>query len=276
MLGCNSEKDSKELFTEGHPLGRVDQRLKEASGLVASANNPGLLWTLNDSGNPAEVFLIDDHGRIQLVCKLDDIQNRDWEDIAIGAGPEKGKNYLYVADIGDNQARFDFKYIYRFEEPLWTKEKEQVITRIDTLVIRMPDGPRDAETLLIDPLNYDLFIISKREQAVGLYHAPFPFERDTLLLNKVSTLPMTQIVAGSMSTDGQELLLKDYDNIYYWKRSDKESLVQVLARKPIELSYEREQQGEAISWSLDATAFYTLSESTKEKDADLIVYTRTR
>ena len=276
MLSCNPEKESKELFTEGHQLGQVDQRLREASGLVASINNPGFLWTLNDSGNPAEVFLIDDHARVQLVCKLVDVRNRDWEDIAIGAGPVKGKNYLYVADIGDNQAQFDFKYIYRFEEPLWSKEKEKLITLIDTLVLRMPDSPRDAETLLIDPMGSDLFIISKREQAVGLYHAPYPFGRDTLLLNKVLTLPMTQIVSGSISADGQEVLLKDYDHVYYWKRSGKESLTRLLASEPVELPYEREPQGEAIGWSRDAKAFYTLSESTKEKGADLIVHTRTK
>ena len=274
MLGCSADKASEKLFTDGHSLGQIDQRLKEASGLVTSIINPGLLWTLNDSGNPAEVFLIDDHARIQLVCKLVNVRNRDWEDIAIGGGPEKGKNYLYVADIGDNQAQFDLKYIYRFEEPLWSKAKEQLITRIDTLVLRMPDGPRDAETLLIDPLTNDLFIISKREQFVGLYHAPYPFASDTLLLNKVLTIPMTQIVSGCISADGQEVLLKDYDHIHYWKRSEKESLAQLLARKPIELPYVREPQGEAIGWSRDGTAFYTLSESTKEKNADLIVYRR--
>ena len=225
---------------------------------------------------PDAVFLIDDHARVQLVCKLVDVRNRDWEDIAIGAGPVKGKNYLYVADIGDNQAQFDFKYIYRFEEPLWSKEKEKLITLIDTLVLRMPDSPRDAETLLIDPMGSDLFIISKREQAVGLYHAPYPFGRDTLLLNKVLTLPMTQIVSGSISADGQEVLLKDYDHVYYWKRSGKESLTRLLASEPVELPYEREPQGEAIGWSRDAKAFYTLSESTKEKGADLIVHTRTK
>ncbi len=273
MLDCNSEKDTKELFTEGHPLGHVDQRLKEASGLVASVSNPGLLWTLNDSGNPAEIFLIDENASIRLVCKLANIQNRDWEDIAIGAGLEKGKNYLYVADIGDNQAQFDFKYIYRFEEPLLSKEKEKLITHVDTLVFRMPDGPRDAETLLIDPLSNDLFIISKREESVGLYHAAYPFG-DTLHLKKVLSLPMTQIVSGTLSSDGQELLLKDYDHIYYWKRSDQESLAELMVRKPIELPYEREPQGEAIGWSRDADAFYTLSESTKEKNADLIVHKR--
>ena len=125
---------------------------RKPPGLAASATNPGFLWTLNDNGNPPEVFLIDQHARIRLVCKLPNVRNRDWEDIAIGAGPKEGKNYVYVADIGDNQAQYDFKVIYRFEEPVLSQEKEVVITEYDTLALRMPDGKRDAETILIDPL----------------------------------------------------------------------------------------------------------------------------
>ena len=37
--------------------------LDEASGIAASRNNPGVLWTENDSGNAAVVYAIDPQGR---------------------------------------------------------------------------------------------------------------------------------------------------------------------------------------------------------------------
>ncbi len=247
---------------EGAPLGRVDERLSEASGLVASIANPGMLWTINDSGNPPEVFLIDQHAKIKLVCALSGVHNRDWEDIAIGSGPDRGKNYIYVADIGDNFAQYDFKFIYRFEEPRLTTEREQTITRFDTLILKMPDGKRDAETILIDPFTNDLFLFSKRKDSTTLYSAPYPFLEHALTLHKVMTMPYQEIVAGSISADGKEIIVKNYDT------------PQVLSRKPIELRYRREPQGEAIAWSRDGNEFYTLSESTLVRPASLLVYKR--
>src|SRR5258708_2168534 len=117
FLGCSHEADNNALFSKGKNMGIVEDRLHEASGLTASVANPGHFWTVNDSGNPAEVFLIDSLAQIKLVCKLPKIDNRDWEEIAIGAGPEPEKKYLYVGDIGDNFAVYKYKYIYRFEEP---------------------------------------------------------------------------------------------------------------------------------------------------------------
>lgn len=273
VIGCNAEKAKQEIFSYGKELGQVNKRLEEASGLAASATNSGFLWTLNDSGNDAVIFLIDESGTIRLACKLANATNRDWEDLAVGPGPQTEKSYVYVADIGDNDERFRFKIIYRFEEPILAQEKEIIITQYDTLVLRLPDGKRDMEALLLDPITRDLFLVSKRESKAGLYRAPAPVVHDTATLEKMLTLPLTEIVAGSISTDGNEVLLKSYGAVYYWKKSGNESVAALLANEPIELSYEREPMGEAVAWSRDGSAYYTLSES-KGKRAHLVKYTR--
>lgn len=268
--GCKPEKSKSSDTIKS--LGRVDQRLEEASGLVASTVNPGFLWTLNDSGNPPEVFLIDTHAKIRLICTLANVRNRDWEDIAIGPGPYDGRKYIYVADIGDNWAQHELKFIYRFEEPVLGSQKEVTITQYDTLILKMPDGKRDTETFLIDPLTSDLYLISKREDSVGLYTASYPFPKGVIVLRKMMTLPFTKIVAGSISQDGTQILLKDYEKVYYWQRTIRESLPGALTRKPTELPYEREQQGEAIAWSIKANEFYTLSEGARGTSGNLLVY----
>ena len=90
-------------FLPGKRLSEIkDKKLSEVSGLASSIRNPGLLWAHNDSGNRPEVFLIDDKCDIKRIVVLDGIKNRDWEDIAVGPGPDSTKSYVYVGDIGDN------------------------------------------------------------------------------------------------------------------------------------------------------------------------------
>lgn len=255
-------------------MGKVSKRLEEASGLVASMSNPGFYWTHNDGGNPAEVFLIDQKAKIKLVCKFKHIQNRDWEDIALGAGPEEGKTYIYVGDIGDNKAQYPVKIIYRFVEPVFSDEKEIVISDYDTLFVKLPDGVRDSEALTIDPVSKDLFLFSKREDSVRLYQMTYPFLADTILLARVAILPFHNINAVDISVDGKEVLAKDYDHIYYWKKEGVESIGELLQKPPIELPYDKGPQDEAIAWERDASGFLTLGEIVKKHGGELVLHKR--
>jgi hypothetical protein len=268
------KEDREATFSKAKKTGQVGKRLEEASGLVASAANSGYLWTLNDSGNPAEVYLIDSAARLRMTIKLSNIKNRDWEDIALGDGPIAGKKYVYVADIGDNLGIYRYKYIYRFAEPSQQDGKELAITEVKTFVVELPDGVRDCETLMINPTTNDLYLVSKREDDVHVYLEPFPYAGDTLRPKKILTLPMTQIVAGSISPDGREVLLKNYDDIFYWKMSDEKSIQELLTKPPVTLSYDHEKQGEAIGWKNDGSGFYTLSESPDVALAYLRFYKR--
>jgi hypothetical protein len=90
----------------------------------------------------------------------------------------------------------------------------------------------------------------------------------------MATIPFKNIVAGAFSPDGSEILLKDYNHIYYWKREPAESLESVLLKPAVELPYDIEAQGESITWRLDAKGFYTLSETNVGKPAYLKFYKR--
>ena len=59
----------------------LDEKLYEASGLVASRINKGMLWTINDSGNDARLFLIDNKGNTIHSYWIDKATNIDWEDL---------------------------------------------------------------------------------------------------------------------------------------------------------------------------------------------------
>ena len=273
--GCREKKSiTTDLFSKGKSQGQVVKRLEEASGLVESIAQPNHFWTLNDSGHPAEVFLIDAKAQVKLVCKLEGIENRDFEDIAIAIDPRDGKRYVYAADIGDNQEKFKVKLIYRFEEPMLSTETEISITRFDTIKIVLEDRVRDTEAIMIEPKSNDLYLVSKREDSVRLYQVKFPFGKDTLTAKQMAILPFHKIVAANISTDGNEVLMKDYDKVYYWKNETNLSLTELLLTKPTELAYERERQGEAICWARDGKGFYTLSEAVRGEMGKLLFYKR--
>src|SRR5262245_36786075 len=60
--------------------------LTEASGLVASRQNPGVLWTHNDSGSGATVFALSTNGVLLGRCYDPFGFGGNYEDIALGPG----------------------------------------------------------------------------------------------------------------------------------------------------------------------------------------------
>src|SRR6266581_5217875 len=68
-------------FTNGVSQGTVSNSvgLSEASGLAASRNNVGVLWTHNDKGDSNRIFALDVSGRKLGVYTLTGGVNEDYE-----------------------------------------------------------------------------------------------------------------------------------------------------------------------------------------------------
>lgn len=289
ILACQAEvlpspekgPEDDSVFFAGVSKGKIESgSIREASGLAAGINNPGSLWAHNDSGDEARIFLMKENGTHLAEYVLESLENRDWEDIASGPGPVEGKNYLYIGNIGDNRGQYDQVYIYRIEEPVFSGSnaaESQTIpaSEIETITIEYPDGPRDAESLMIDPLTKDIYIISKREESVNVYKLAYPQSvSGTVVPEKVGKLPFTWITAGDISADGKEILLKTYDEVFYWQREEGQSIADVLKSTPVRVPYKKEPQGEAIAWGRDRAGFFTTSELFTNPDAILYFYQR--
>lgn len=271
-----SDADDCQIFLPAQRLAELtDKKLEEVSGIASSSANPGLLWAHNDSGNPAVIYLINKQLEIKLECRLGDLKNRDWEDMAVGPGPEAGKRYVYVADIGDNNAKHDVKYIYRFEEPPASAQTDKItITEFDTIAFTLEDGKKDTESIMIHPETNDIYLVSKREKPVYIYQLSSPFStKETLVAKRLLSLPLTQIVSAGFSPDGQEIVMKNYDEIYYWQVGQ-QSVEGALADQPVKLCYSEEPQGESIAFNTDGSGFYTLSEKIKGEKTYLYFYPR--
>lgn len=244
-----------------------DDRLNEVSGLVVSSKNDDLIWVHNDSGDTGRIFLINKNGATQAVYVFAD-QVIDCEAIAIGTSVN-GLREIFVGDIGDNDAKRPYISIYKFTEPTFNikNNKETALKKVEELKFKYPDGARDAECLMIDPIDQKIYIVSKRENAVGVYSVPLNSKVGKVItLKKETTLffnaPKSAkwITDGSISLDGKSIMIKSYTNIYYWKRRGKETLTQCLKQKLIGLPYEPEPQGEALGFTHDAKHYYSISE----------------
>lgn len=268
--------DTEGAFKRGEPISELtNKRLKEISGLAASIENPGMFWVHNDRGNDPEIYLINTDLDIKLTVTLAGVENRDWEDITIGPGPDSIKNYVYIGDIGDNDAAYPYKYIYRFPEPTLASSNQISISDFDTIVFRLEDGVKDTESLFIDPRSRSFYLISKREEPVWVYELEYPqIKGDTIIALKKLSLSFKEIVAADCFSATGDILIKNYEHIYYWANRNNEDVITLLGRTPSEVPYEKEPQGEAITWATDGSGFYTLSETKKKQPSYLYFYSK--
>ena len=294
LSGCPSSEppDADVAFDQtifGGPemMGLLEHNpIREASGIVASRANPDVLWTHNDSGDEPRLYAFNTRGEHLGVYTLEGAEARDWEDIALGPGPEPGQAYLYIGDIGDNYQQYEVTYVYRVPEPVVDAQQaplDTTLADVATIRLRYPDGRYDAETLLLDPLTKDLYVITKRSTQVGVYRTAFPPSTTAVNdLEPVMQLALARVpdassggqgaVAGDISPSGLEVLIKTYDRVYYWSRDS--TAAPLFATTPVTLPYDVEPQGEAIGWAGDGNGYFTISEEARSIPATLYFYPR--
>ena len=276
-FSCASFAKSQE-FLGARPMGVIQSDLlREISGMAASRRNPGVLYVHNDSGDAARVYAINEKAQLLGVCNLRGARNRDWEDIAVGPGPDPNQPYLYIGDIGDNGAQCPEVVVYRVPEPKVDAGKpfgQMTLGPAEAISLAYPDGPRDAETLLVDPLTRDIYIISKRDLVPRVYRAAFPqswrpgarSEATTprTTLQRVAVLPLGSFpTGGDVSPDGRRVLVRGMFNIALWDRPVSAPLWHAFSGKPTALPVADEPQGEAICFDRQGKGCFTISEGAR-------------
>lgn len=248
-------------------------QIDEASGIADSRSMPGNLWINEDSGTPAQLALLGYDGKVKGRVNVPSFQNRDWEEIAIGPGPKSGVNYIYIGDIGDNNTQNGFSQIYRMSEPA---SLQSPITDIERINFRYPDGPRDAEAMFVDPQTKDIYIISKREEKVHLYSLPYPQNiNEVTVATAYGELPIGFVTGATISPDGNEILVRTYTQISYWKRDSGQTIADALQYGTSRLlPYRLEPQGEAVCFDKDGKGYFTISERASASSVNLYYYAR--
>ncbi len=265
-------------FGAGVSAGRIaSSAITEASGIAASRRNAGTLWIHNDSGAGPRVYAVSKTGTLQAIYDLGGAAARDWEDLAVGPGPVVGKSYLYVGDIGDNAESRAGIEVYRVPEPdVRTASPSTPITlsAVERLSLLYPDRAHNAETLLVDPISGDVYIVAKSSDGISpVFRAAAPLsatgtnrlERVAILRFGVAPLAGSRTTTGGdISPSGSEIVIRSYDAAYLWRRALGMSVGAALATTPCPIPLVSEPQGEAIGFFSDGNGYYTVSEGVSQ------------
>lgn len=240
--------------------------LNEVSGLAASRQHD-VLWTHNDSGDRPRLYGLDFTGRLIATVKLHPAEAVDWEDIALA--PNEGRaDSIYVADFGDNRRQRRSVVIYVLDEPADLQAELQVEPRA-RLELRYPDGPHNAESLLVHPTSHELFIVTKDALGVSrVYRKKPPHESARVVVEQLGELhfgvsPLSGIpltTAGDYSADGRLLAIRTYNDIFLWSAPLGADFMKVVATSPCARISVDQPQGESLAFARDGSGLWTLSE----------------
>lgn len=234
--------------------------LSEASGISRAQRNPGRAWALNDSGEPV-VLAVDGRGTVTGRVRITGATVEDWEAIALGPCP--GGACLYIGDIGDNDAERERITVYRVPEPHDTMTSADVI---DVFHARYPDGPQDAETLLVTP-DGEILVVTKGETGpVRVYRFP----RDMQPGAVVELLPVgkprnqgkgdskERITDGAVSPNGAWIVLRTNHALIFYATAHLMNGNWAEGRE-VDLRQLGEPQGEGVAFA-DASTLYVVGE----------------
>jgi hypothetical protein len=285
---CNKPGKEKALWESNYTLSDVgtstkfslfnqntiDQNYDEISGLVCGHKNEELIYMVEDKGNANKIFVFNRSGILQTKLVLQGLENIDWEDIAIGSGPISGESYIYVADIGDNDGNRNSVRIIRFIEPDLSSISSNsiVINNYDIINFQYPNGAKDAETLLLNPFNKDLIIMTKVELVTRVYQLKYPYSSNMNKAEFIGLLPTQKIVAGDISSDGQRIVVKNKSTIYYWETHSNDIYKTLFHNPPKKISYIPEPRGESVGFSKDGKSYFTITETKGIDGAEPILY----
>ncbi|MGV1037611.1 MAG: hypothetical protein ACOYD0_11390 [Candidatus Nanopelagicales bacterium] len=228
--------------------------MTEISGLATSIRHPDVLWTHNDSGDSARVFAVDSTTcKVLAEVTLAGVEAIDTEAIAMGRNAA-GEPTVWVADIGDNTGSRSSVQLRSFPEP--TRLKDQTVTP-KTLNVRYPDGPHDAEGLMIDPVPAgSAWIVTKKMAAKsGIYALPKGFANsDSAQVTKVGMAPAMSTDA-TFAPDRQSYVIRTYLDAQQYPAPPPSTNATAL-------SVPAQQQGEAVTFSSDSRFLYLATEGT--------------
>lgn len=282
---CTSEspqmRQPEELFARDTVLGfSDDRRLNEISGIVISKTNPGWFWLHNDSGDGPHVYLVDPALKVKQVVTIAEatyfennqeinrlVTHIDWE--SISRVTIDGESYLIIADIGDNNAKRDSVFFYKFAEPEFEGQSALSLTA-ERMAVKYAEGPSDAEVVITDPANGNILVVTKSLVKSRVYS--FAFKAESKEVSALGDIELSLLTAGDANSKG-DILIKNYSRVYLILNPASKPIAEMIFSSDIkEVNYIIEIQGEALCWGEDDKSYYTTSEKRLGNPQPLVKY----
>jgi hypothetical protein len=227
-----------------------DPRLAELSGLAVV---DGAVWAMADGGRRIQLHRLDPATCAVVESRTATVDPYDAEDLAVG--PDGA---LWVGDTGDNEQRRS------------TVALIVVPARGELALHRLtyPDGPHDAEALLVDARGVPT-VVTKSVGVAGVYQPEGPLrgEGPTPLVHvadvalpgsttqggPIGGLGTRTVTGGAVSADGRVVALRTYTDAWLFPVPDGGGVADALRGTPVQVPLPGEPQGEAVAFTADGT-----------------------
>jgi hypothetical protein len=229
-----------------------DPRLAELSGLAVDGD---ALWAMADGGRRIVLHRLDPDTCAVVDSRTAEVDPYDAEDLA--AGPDGS---LWIGDTGDNERRRATAAVI-----VVPPDGEPVLHRL-----AYPDGPHDAEALLVGPDGVPTVITKEIGRArvyrpevaldsVGptpLVHvADVDLPSSDTVGGPVGSLGSRTVTGAAMSPDGRVVALRTYTDAWLFAVPDDGpgGVAAALRGTPVRVPLPGEPQGEALAFTTDGT-----------------------
>lgn len=290
--GFPNDELATERIQRQEELGRLTASdISESSGICLSARYPDCLWTHNDSGSTAELFLVRTSGELLAHVEIEQASCSDWE--AITQVSVDGKTYIAVGDIGDNSATREECRIYVIEEPEigdWNRGEKPLrisTTPLATIRFRWPEGAMDCEAMAWDPVAREFWFVSKprpgpsiksflgdagnNEARAHMYRLAWSPDRhkddQVVVVERLESRFSPLAVTGmDIHASGKKAVVRNYWTAFVFERPETATWSEAFSKPPSRIVMLPDQrQGEAVAFDSPGTSILLTSEGVGQR-----------
>ena len=249
---------------------RSSRNLVENSAAAMSSRQPGVLFTINDSGNENILYAIDTTGADRGTWRVLGSTDVDWEATAMGPCADDAEPHcVYIGDTGDNDDTHASRVIYRVREPDARDSAFSGELKAERLSYSYPDAQHDVEAMYVAP-NRDIYLITKRPlrgftrqlrpalifrlpASAWLASTPTVAQLVDSLSLVPGSAPLRTITDASLSPNRRHLAVRTYSQVYIYATDSATARVDHhIAPAICNIVSLGEPQGEGIAWANDA------------------------
>lgn len=234
----------------------LSSSLKEVSGNQMVANSE-LIWMVNDSGNKAEVFGVNQQGKIIKIVKVN-AKNKDWEDLT---SDEKGN--LYIGDFGNNNLKRKKGSILKIANHDLLQTENVDVEKIDFEYPKVDSKKKnsfDAEAFFYHQNYFYIFTKSRQKKDFGktmLFKVPnkkgkhiAEFISDYEFCNSIDC----RITSADISKNGNKIVLLNHTSVFVLINFNNDDF---FSGEIKEFPLEHNSQKEGVSFKDENTLFIT-------------------
>ncbi|XP_048237479.1 uncharacterized protein LOC125372239 [Haliotis rufescens] len=247
-------------FSDRQYAGTLEtRRITKPSGMAFSNIHKDVMYVINDGSSEAGpvILALNKTGELLNYFKLKGASNNDWAALQIApCSSTTSRSCIYIGDIDDPdgpKGTSNIIYICQEPEDLMGGHQLHIEDRI-----RIKNIDESSMVMIVSP-RADIYLIPQRKHESTVYK--IRKGKITAVCQFKFESKWSGPVDGDISADGDMMLIKTYDFVYYFyipERDYPEALCYHTTRA--QLKYTWELYGEVVTFSPDAMSYYTCNQ----------------